>query len=634
MTSRKPRSASRKPKAGVSPLLAGMMGQPPVTGAAVAADTVAGWHPDYLRAVALQQKEEIGQALVVMEAQAARWPEEPDVQNLTAVLLAQHRRFDEAIAAWKKVLQADPHNVNVLSNLGRACERMGQHAQSLAYLEDALRHDPVHQDALLNIGVTLQNMGRLEQALQHFRRLLELHPGHVQCLFNIATVQQHQLDFAAAHATYQQVLACSPGHIDAQANLIFTQHYVMPQEPENIARRARVLGQAYAALHVPYRDWPVTPQAGRRLRIGLVSADLRDHPVGYFLEGLLGSGAASGFDWVAYANSHVVSALMQRIQPRFSRWHTVYTWSDDQLARQIRADQVDVLIDLSGYTAGHRLGVFARRPAPVQITWLGYWGTTGIPAMTAVLADPHCVPPHEEHWFSEKVWRLPNSRYCFQPPQDAPAPGPLPAQQRGHITFGCFQELAKINDTVLALWGRIAQQLPDAHWRIQSTRLGEASPDRTQLLQRMRKAGIAGEQIALHGPMPRAEYLRAYGEVDVLLDTFCYPGGTTTAEALWMGVPTVTLATPGMLGRQGQQVMSAAGLAPWVCHSQQQYADMAVQLGHPSSWQVLGQLRQALRHHLPSTMLFHQEQFARDWAGTIQQIWREACASGWPVSPA
>ncbi|WP_423460695.1 tetratricopeptide repeat protein [Ottowia sp. VDI28] len=584
-----------------------------------------GWEATFAEAVRLQRENRWEQALALLMPLAEKMPQASAVQNLTAVLLAQHGRLAEAVVLWQRILAAEPDNVGLLANLGRACQMLERKLEALEYFTRAVQLQPRDPLAMLNIGAIHQMEGRPDEALDWYARVLAIDPRHVQALFNSALIHAEAGQFGLAHELYRRVLSIDPTHVIAQAQFIFTQHYLEDPNPAQLAALARRLGAQYAALHPRFSSWLVSGDTDRPLRIGLLSADLHDHPVGYFIEGLLTHSASEGVTWIAYANQTKRTVLTERIAPAFSAWHEVSHWSDDQLAGRIRDDRIDVLLDLSGMTSGHRLGVLARRPAPVQVTWLGYFGTTGLPGVQAVIADPVCVPPSEEQWFSERVWRMPRTRYCFTPPQNAPAVAELPALHRGEITFGCFQALPKINDKVVHAWVRIAERTARARWRIRCG-LNHSEDERQLLRQRLIAAGLPAERFQVEPSLKRTQYLASYAEIDVALDTFPYPGGTTTAEALWMGVPTLVLSTPGMLGRQGEQIVAAAGLpAEWICLDEDTYIDRAVALAEPQAWPALARLRKGLREQVAGSALFDNRRFARDWHHLIREIWRDAC---------
>jgi predicted O-linked N-acetylglucosamine transferase (SPINDLY family) len=285
----------------------------------------------------------------------------------------------------------------------------------------------------------------------------------------------------------------------------------------------------------------------------------------------------------------------------------------------IHADGVHVLLDVSGHTAHNRLPVFAWKPAPVQVSWLGYFATTGVAEMDYFLADKVGVPEAQQEQFTETVLYLPDTRLCFTAREvDLPV-APLPALANGMVTFGCFQTLAKLGDGVLEAWGEILAALPDATLRIQCKQLGEPAQVE-QLLQRLWKYGIAPARVATHGASNRETYLAAYAEVDVILDTFPYPGGTTTCEALWMGVPTLTLAGDSLLARQGASLLTAAGLEEWVATSKEEYVAKSIALASDQSKLVA--LRAVLRQQVLASPLFDAPRFARNFEDALWGMWQ------------
>ena len=317
---------------------------------------------------------------------------------------------------------------------------------------------------------------------------------------------------------------------------------------------------------------------------------------------------------VAYATDPRQDDLTARIRPHLAHWRSLVGLSDELAARTIRDDGIQVLVDLAGHTANNRLSVFAWRPAPVQVSWLGYFASTGLRSIDYLLADARCVPPEDEGQFVEKIWRLPEIRYCFTAPSPAPEVAPLPALAAGHLTFGTFQNLAKVSATAMDRWSAVLRALPTARFRIQSPQLAHAF-ERDRLLARFAARGIAADRIALHGATTRQAYLAAHAEVDVLLDTFPFTGGTTTCEALWMGVPTVTLEGHTMLTRQGASLMRTVGLDDWVAPDTHSFADIV--LARAGDLPRLAALRLALRERARASPLFDAPRFAASLAQAL-----------------
>lgn len=544
--------------------------------------------------------------------------------NLVLTLtLTQADRPSEALAATEEMLKLSPQDARALAYAGMLAFNRGDFARAVAHQQALLAQQPDNRQLWLDYAAANRRLKRYAEAERAYRRALSQSEEDADAWFGVAKMCHFQQKYQEACAALMQVLAREPERLDAQNDLVLNLLY-LPEQAQAAADAAWRLGEMYVR-RAPVGRPSEKARPKRRLRIGLVSSDLRRHPVGMFAKGLLLSDVAGQFAWTAYANSAVFDEVSREIRPRFEAWHQIRDWSDAQVVGQIVSDGIDILIDLNGHTAGHRMGVFAAQAAPVQISWLGYFATTGLPTVQAVIADEYCVPTSEEKWFREKVYRLPHTRLCMTPPHDAPEVGALPALSNGHITFGCFQNLTKLNDTVLKTWALLARKMPQAHWRFQSARLAEGSDEQRAFAQKLRELGFSDGTLHFAGHSGMSDYLAAHRQIDVILDTFPFPGGTTTVDALWMGVPTLTFALPGMLGRQGEQFLRAAGLSDWVCRRWEDYLQRALYWGDTAHFDQLARLRSQLRAQAAAGPVFDTQRFGRDWADLVKRIWQDAC---------
>jgi hypothetical protein len=368
-----------------------------------------------------------------------------------------------------------------------------------------------------------------------------------------------------------------------------------------------------------FTGWQCTAKP-ERLRIGFVSGDLRQHPVGHFLEGVLAHIDPQRLELFAYPTHNQTDELTARIKPHFAAWTPLLGLNDETAARRIQADGVHILIDLSGHTAHNRLPLFAWKPAPVQVSWLGYFATTGVAEMDYFIADPHTLPAGEERQFTETVWRLPDTRLCFTAPDADVAIAELPALANGYITFGCFNSLTKINDRVIVLWARLLDAVPGSRLMLKAKQLKEALVQ-DKMRERFAAHGVSADRLLLEGPEARAEYLAAYNRIDIALDPFPFTGGTTTAECLWMGVPVLTLAGDRLVSRQGVGLLANAGLPDWIATDADDYVSKAVL--HASNPQALAALRRSLRQQVLASPVFDGERFARHLENALQDMWEE-----------
>ncbi len=546
--------------------------------------------------------------------------------NLLAITFSLTQQLDKAISVWRELEKDLPNDVTILSNIGMALTDLERYDEAIQYLLRATQTAPSYATAHLNLSVAYFQNGDMAKARASNEQALIHDPTCMDARFNLAKILEDERRFEDAVQAYWDIFALDPAYTKAMMGMLHIQSYVYPADPY---RQMECLHRYVQQFEIHHQSSKSTVQlkAHQPLRIGFVSADFRQHPVGFFLEGVL---EQIGVDpalsrqvrLIGYYNRSQQDDLTRRLRRSFDEWRQVDGWSDDRLAEQIRSDNIDILIDLSGYTEGYRLPVFVKKPAPLQVSWLGYWGSTGLSSIDYVLADPISVPANEEHWFVEKLWKLPHLRYCFSIPEYAPKVSPPPCVKQPQLVFGCYQRLSKISQGVLNCWAQILVACPQARFRIQSKELD--NPDtKKRLLAQLTKAGIDIRQVNLFGSMNRSAYLASYSEVDVLFDTFPFTGGTTTAESLWMGVPTITLALPGMLGRQGEAFMVNAGLTDWIVRSEDEYVQKAIDWAHSDTEQrqQLATLRMGMREQVAQSPIFNAKQFAQDFVGAMYGMW-------------
>ena len=365
--------------------------------------------------------------------------------------------------------------------------------------------------------------------------------------------------------------------------------------------------------------------ADRPLRVGYVSADFFHHPVGRFLEPVWAAHDTSRFIINAYSGVVREDALTDRLRAHASQWRQTLGLSDDELEEQIRADDIDILVDLAGHTGGNRLTVFARRPAPVQVSWLGYFNTTGLPAIDAVFMDADTVAPGIERQFVEEVVMLPDSRFCFNPPPYAPAVGRLPCQRRGFVTFGSFNNLTKVTPQVLALWARVLDQVPGSRLILKWKTLRDAG-ERSRLAASFAAVGGDPTRLDLRAASAHVDMLAEYGDIDIALDPFPFSGGITSCEALWMGVPVITWPSMRPVSRQTFGFLNLLGLADeLVANSADRYEAIAASLARAPD--RLGALRAELRGRMQASALCDAPRFARNLEAAYRRLWIQRCAA-------
>lgn len=536
-------------------------------------------------------------------------------------------RLQESERSYRQALRLNPEDVRALANLAHVQQDIGQHHLAFESLRKALKVDPDNAALYFNLSDLLHDQGRLREAHQACARALELQPDFVPALCNMGVILGDLGDSAGAVSSYRRALELSPDDMGAQSGLLFLLNYSPSHSSELRFHEALNFGRMVADTPAPaYDNWncSATPD---RLRVGFVSGDLREHSVGYFLENFLSQLDPSRLDLVAFPTNSQCDALTQRIRPNFSKWMPLTGLPDQIAAQRIHELGVHVLVDLSGHTTHNRLSMFALRPAPVQATWLGYFATTGVDAMDFLVADPWSLTPDQEPFFTERIWRLPNTRLCFTPP-DMPVPvNALPMESGGAVTFGCFNNLNKINHEVVALWSRILKRIPGSRLLLKARQFQDPQVAK-DFADQFVGHGVELGRVILEGPSDRKAYLETYHRVDIGLDPFPYPGGTTTVESLWMGVPVLTLAGSDFLSRQGVGLMTAAGLPGWIASDADDYVAKAV--SHAANTAELGSLRQKLRHQVLASPLFDGQSFACDFEEALYGMWKARRGSATP----
>jgi len=539
--------------------------------------------------------------------------------NLGMALAAQGKPA-EALASYEQAVRIKPDYAEALNNLGAALTDQGRITEGLARVREALRLQPELPEPHYNLGIALTEHGKLDEALASYEQAVRIKPEYADALNNLAKAYREQGRLDEAIACYRKAIAAKPGLQAIRSNLLYTLLYHPGYEPEAIyAEHLRWAGQfgASPAVHQPFQ--PVNRDPGRRLRLGYVSPDFREHVMGRYSEAVIAAHDRAQFEVFCYANVPQADARTQRIKASADHWRSLVGLSDARAADLIRQDQIDLLIDLAGHTAGNRLGVFAQKPAPIQVTHLGYAATTGLAAVDYRLTDAHYDPPGgTERCFTEKLVRLPEVQWCYLPPSDLEV-GPVPARRAGHVTFGSFNNLCKVTEQMIGLWSQILNGLPESRMVV-LTGAGSAGDER--VLGAFVRHGVDQERVTLVGRQSQEAFYGLHQTVDICLDTFPFSGGFTTADALWMGVPVVSLAGAASASRQGVAVLVLVGLEDLATDTPAAYALAAIRLAQDLS--RLDELRWGLRERLRRT-LGNVQRFTRQLEAAYRGMWEHFC---------
>jgi protein O-GlcNAc transferase len=585
-------------------------------------------HPDALHLLGLIALN-VGQAnaaIDLIRRAISLRPNVADFHRNLAIALQSDHRLTEAIASWRHFEQLQPNAADAPAQRGALLTIQGHYDQAIASLERAAALDPVNAGIQSNLGSALAIVGRLEDSGRAFHRAVELQPDAAEPHHNLAVSLRQAGRIEEAEAEFRAAIRINPTHLNAGSGLLLTLQYREHPPEEIFAEHREWARRNTEGIPPTAASYPNDRDPARRLRIGYVSSDFREHSVGFFIEPLLIARDPAVVEIFCYSADHFTDATTHRIRKHAAHWRTTRGLSDEDLAQQIRHDQIDILVDLSGHTAGLRLLTFARKPAPVQVTYLGYPDTTGLGAIDYRITDALTDPPNSSGDLgTETLYRLPRCAWCYRPFDAAPTVGPPPFESNDHITFGSFNTLAKLSPKVLDLWTQVLRRLPTSHLVLKSAGL-EDPPTRDRFLAIISMQNIDPHRITLLGKSASLQdHLSHYSQIDIALDTYPYHGTTTTCDALWMGVPVITLAGDRHVSRVGVSLVTAVGLPELIGDSSERYIDLAIDLARDEH--RLSLLRRLLRDRMRSSALTDAPALARAIESAYRTMWTIWCGA-------
>jgi len=552
-------------------------------------------------------------------------PAHRDALRLAALSAVQRYSWPIATRYLQQYLQFYPNDAGMLVHLTNVMVNSGDAAELDSVFRAALAASPPGPKLWQRLVYGLMSANRTGDARRYAEEAQALFPAlpDFESALAIILVREGRMD--EAREALRKVVERYPHLAVPHSNLLFCLNYDMTLTPEQLFAEY----QRYDERHGrPYLPQPLqhgnSRDPARRLKVGYVSADFCRHVVPMFFEPLLRGHDREAVEVYLYAEVSVPDQVSQRLREQADHWRVIVGKSDDDVAAMIRTDGIDILVDLSGHTAGNRLGVFARKPAPVQFSYLiGAGYTTGLSAIDGFFADAEMVPPGYEHLFSERIMRLGRSPLAYQPPDDVPAIGPLPALRNGHVTFGCFSRAVRINDRVVALWAQLLQHVPASRLVLNNRPFVDAAT-RQFFAERFAAHGIAAERLDLIFTSPQAKTWEYYNEIDIALDPFPHNAGTTTIEALWMGVPVLSRSDRPSVGRFGASILGALGMSDWVAPDDAGF--IAAGVAKAGDLAALAQLRAGLRQRFEASPMRDGAGLARAIEAGYRQLWREWCA--------
>jgi protein O-GlcNAc transferase len=578
--------------------------------------------PDFAEAYSnmgnlLRDMNRLDDAIAALKQAVALKPNFPEAHNTLANVLKEKGQLQHAIASYRQAISMRPDFPEAHNNLGSALRHFGQTVQAMEACRHAIALRPNYWQAYNNLGNVLTELGKSDEALTAYRQAISIRPDFAEAWNNLGSTLKNKGQLDEAIASFRQAISLDPRYNQAHSNLVYTLHFQRGYD----AHEHQLWNRQHAA---PYRQSICSHankrDSGRRLRIGYVSCDFTEHPIGRFLHPLLSHHDKSRFETFAYAQVPAPDAMTHRLRSQLDHWREIAGVSDADVADMIRADQIDILVDLTMHMAGNRMLVFSRKPAPVQVTYLAYCSSTGLETMDYRLSDPWMDPPQiARPDYTERTILLDKTYWCYEPIAPNLEIKPLPATGNGYVTFGSLNNFCKITEPVLGAWTRILSAISDSRLLIHA----HEGDHRQRIRHQFQQNGIEPYRIEFASIRPLGEYFELYGRIDITLDTFPYCGGTTTCDALWMGVPVVTLAGETGVGRGGVSILSNLGLTQLIADSPELYAQIARELA--GDRERLGQLRSTLRQQMQRSPLMDAPRFAASVEAAYRQMWQDWC---------
>ena len=570
----------------------------------------------------LSQQGNFSEAITYYQRALALNPDDAEIHRLLGDAFNQLGQFQAAIDAYQQALTLNPNDDKTHKHLGNVFRSQGQLELSITSYQQALALNPNDAGTHNNLGTVFNRFGQLTEARACYEQALILDPNLFEASSNLGSTLLYQGMVHKAIEHYQQILEEQPVSL-IHSNLLFALHYTTDYDLTTLFSEHQKFNEQYASA-ISSQPPLNARQSQRKLKIGYLSADFKKHSVAYFMESILAHHDHEQFEIYCYYNGTLNDEVTQRFKTMVHHWIDCVGLSDEALAETIRTVPIDILVDLSGHTDNNRLLVLASKPAPVQVTYLGYPDTTGLTSIDYRITDSYTDPKEmNDSLSSEQRVRMPNSYFCYHPDDDSPPVSELPALQNDFITFGSFNNYAKLNTKTLELWAQVLKAVPNSKLLVKARSLNDPTIQQTFKTQWL-DLGIDSERIILANYAPSTQaHLKTYHQVDIGLDTYPYNGATTTCEALWMGVPVVTLVGERHVSRMGLSILSTVGLTEVVAQTFENYINICVKLAN--NIKDLQKLRANLREQMQHSPLMDGVTFTHDLEVVYRNIWEKWC---------
>ena len=536
---------------------------------------------------------------------------------LKGVISFQKGDIQSASKAMKKALKREPGNPNIHNGLGSILQSLNQLQQAQKHFKKATELNPAFAGAFNNLGVVYKQQGRLFEAVKYYRKAVSIDPDYGDAFNNLGLLQQDLRNLESAIISFRRAIDSKQCQSKAHSNLLLALNYQSQISPQEVFEEHKLWG----SLH-PQKNTRLIENRGKKplLRIGYVSPDFRSHSVAYFFEPLLAAHNHEKYQIYCYYNESAEDKVTKRIRNLAHQWRNIYSMSDQEAIEQIIADDIDILVDLSGHTGKNRLDIFAQRAAPVQTAWLGYPNTSGLEAMDFRFTDEQADPKQSsDNCYTEQLIRLPHGFLCYQGNPKASKPKQIPSIENKFITFGSFNNLTKATDLVIQTWLEILTAVPDSKLILKASHL-HSQDFQEQIFTLADQANICRKRIKMYGNISsELEHLSLYDKIDIALDPFPYNGTTTTCEAFWMGVPVLTLNGQTHASRVGASLLKKVNLETFIAQNKQHYIELAIQFANDQK--QLQSIRDNLRQTMINSDLCNSTLFAHHIELAYEKMW-------------
>jgi len=540
--------------------------------------------------------------------------------NNLAVALQKLERLDEAVNNYKIALKLKPNFAQVYNNLATALKYLNKFDEALINCKKAIDLKPDFADAHNNLGTILKDLNRMEESYECLNKAIKLKTDYAEAYYNLGIVLKKLGKIEESIENYQKAVKIKPGYHEAYNNYLFNLHYLTKYDDQyyiTVAKEFRhSLKKIENNLCIPYQ-YKKDP---KKIKIGFISGDFKEHPVGFFLSDTL-KYLKKSFELFAYSNFKKKDNLTIKIKSHFTNWCEIVDLNDLEVINKIRKDGINVLFDLSGHSAHNRLPIFINKPAPVQVSWVGHLASTGIPEIDYIMGDPYVTPPESKNQFVENILRLPNIWCCLSKPDfEVKKIKFTPATKNGFITFGCFNNLYKLNEKVINLWAKILDSVPNSRLILKNSML-KNKHIKKKIIDQFEKYKINIEKLVLEKGSSRKELLESYNKIDITLDPFPYSGGTSSFESIWMAVPVLTKKGSKFISCTAESINRNMGMSDWIANDENEYIIKAIEFSR--NLKQLSKIKKKLILVTPESPLFNASLFAEQFKNLILQIWEK-----------